>query len=270
MDVGNNNIAVGYQAGYNINDGNNNIDVGSDGRYGDNGVIRIGTTGTNTETFIAGVINGDNGNFLTGGNSQSTVNGSFVWSDGTGAAATATNDNSVVMRANGGYWLYSSTNNDGVRLLHGDTSWNTLSDRNAKKNFAPVDAEAVLEKLATIPVEKWNYKWQSDQATPNIGPMAQDFKHAFYPGRDDKGITTLEFDGVELAAIQGLNKKLGERTTVLEQELKRRDAEVATLQMEVADLHEEFDGLQKAVAILAVRSAGTFSASTGPQNSKCK
>ena len=28
--------------------------------------------------------------------------------------------------------------------------------------------------------------------------MAQDFKHAFYPGRDDKGISTLEFDGVEL------------------------------------------------------------------------
>ena len=37
---------------------------------------------------------------------------------------------------------------------------------------------------------------------PNIGPMAQDFKAAFYPGRDDKGISTLEFDGVELAAIR--------------------------------------------------------------------
>ena len=37
------------------------------------------------------------------------------------------------------------------------------------------------------------------------GAMAQDFKAAFYPGRDDKSISTLEFDGVELAAIQGLN-----------------------------------------------------------------
>jgi len=33
----------------------------------------------------------------------------------------------------------------------------------------------------------------------------------FFPGRDDKVITTLEFDGVELAAIQGLNQKLEEK-----------------------------------------------------------
>jgi cell division protein FtsB len=32
----------------------------------------------------------------------------------------------------------------------------------------------------------------------------------FYPGRDDKSITTLEYDGVEPAAIQGLNRKLEE------------------------------------------------------------
>jgi hypothetical protein len=56
---------------------------------------------------------------------------------------------------------------------------------------------------------------------PNIGPMAQDFKHAFYPGRDDKGITTLEFDGVELAAIQGLNQKLEQKETEIT-ELKAR------------------------------------------------
>jgi len=45
--------------------------------------------------------------------------------------------------------------------------------------------------------------------------MAQDFKAAFFPGRDDKVITTLEFDGVELAAIQGLNEKVesGKRKT---------------------------------------------------------
>jgi uncharacterized coiled-coil protein SlyX len=60
---------------------------------------------------------------------------------------------------------------------------------------------------------------------PNIGPMAQDFKAAFYPGRDDKGISTLEFDGVELAAIQGLNQKLGEK-----------DAQIAALEHRLAAL----------------------------------
>ena len=50
--------------------------------------------------------------------------------------------------------------------------------------------------------------------------MAQDFKAAFYPGRD-KGISTLEFDGVELAAIQGLNQKLNEKDAEI-QDFKAR------------------------------------------------
>jgi hypothetical protein len=81
---------------------------------------------------------------------------------------------------------------------------------------------AVLNKLAAMPVQKWNYKWEADTNTPHLGPMAQDFKAAFYPGRDDKSISTLEFDGVELAAIQGLNQKLNEkaaRISALEQQL---------------------------------------------------
>jgi hypothetical protein len=96
----------------------------------------------------------------------------------------------------------------GAQLLPGATSWTSVSDRNTKKNFQSVDVQAVLDKLAAIPIEQWNYTWEKDTDTPNIGPMAQDFKAAFYPGRDLKGISTLEFDGVELAAIQGLNQKV--------------------------------------------------------------
>jgi len=51
--------------------------------------------------------------------------------------------------------------------------------------------------------------------------MAQDSIHAFYPGRSDRSITTLEFDGVELAAIQGLNQKLNETVAEI-QALKSR------------------------------------------------
>jgi hypothetical protein len=128
----------------------------------------------------------------------------------------------------------------GVHLLAGDTAWSSISDKNAKKNFQPVNAEAVLEKLAAIPVEQWNYKWEADTNTPHIGPMAQDFKATFYPARDDKSISTLEFDGVELAAIQGLNQKL-------EQELKRRDAENAQLKQKNDALEERLETLEKIV-----------------------
>jgi len=72
-----------------------------------------------------------------------------------------------------------------------------------------------------------NYKWEDDATTPHIGPMAQDFKSAFYPGTDDKSITTQEFDGVELAAIQGLN-----------QSLKEKDAQIQALEKSVAELKE--------------------------------
>ena len=71
--------------------------------------------------------------------------------------------------------------------------------------------------------------------------MAQDFKAAFYPGRDDKGITTLEVDGVALAAIQGLNQKL-------EEQLKTRDAEIRELRRTLAEV-------QSALRALAVQNA---------------
>lgn len=37
--------------------GSNNIDVGNQGAAGDAGIIRIGTAGTQAETFIAGIVN---------------------------------------------------------------------------------------------------------------------------------------------------------------------------------------------------------------------
>jgi hypothetical protein len=51
---GGNNIAIGAMSGYDIT-GSNNIDIGSMGASGDNGIVRIGTAGTQTKVFIAGV-----------------------------------------------------------------------------------------------------------------------------------------------------------------------------------------------------------------------
>jgi hypothetical protein len=97
-----------------------------------------------------------------------------------------------------------------------------------------LDGLEVLEKLSAIPVQHWNYKWEPDDAVPHIGPMAQDFKSAFYPGRDDKSITTLEFDGVELAAIQGLNQKLEETRA----ESKAKNTEIESLKQSLAELKQ--------------------------------
>ena len=53
--TGSGNIAVGINAGQNLTTGNNNIDIGNAGVAGDANTIRIGTQGTQTTTFIAGI-----------------------------------------------------------------------------------------------------------------------------------------------------------------------------------------------------------------------
>ena len=52
---GNNNIALGNSAGSNLITGSDNIDIGNVGVAGESGVIRIGTEGTHTATYIAGI-----------------------------------------------------------------------------------------------------------------------------------------------------------------------------------------------------------------------
>src|SRR5207248_8292702 len=56
------NIALGDRAGQNLTTGNNNIDTGNAGVAGESGAIRIGTSGTQTKTFVAGI----NGAAVTG------------------------------------------------------------------------------------------------------------------------------------------------------------------------------------------------------------
>jgi Chaperone of endosialidase len=54
--TGNNNIALGYFAGSNLTTGDNNIDIGNTGVAGEANTIRIGTVGTQTATYVAGVM----------------------------------------------------------------------------------------------------------------------------------------------------------------------------------------------------------------------
>jgi len=58
---------------------------------------------------------------------------------------------------------------------------------------------------------------------------AQDFKAAFGAGENDTTITTIDADGVALAAIQGLNQKLEER-------LKEKDTRIAELEKRLEKL----------------------------------
>src|SRR5882762_812084 len=53
--TGNGNIALGSLAGASLTTGSNNIDIGNAGLAGESSTIRLGTIGTQTATFIAGI-----------------------------------------------------------------------------------------------------------------------------------------------------------------------------------------------------------------------
>ena len=68
--------------------------------------------------------------------------------------------------------------------------------------------------------------------------MAQDFRAAFGLGESERTITTVDADGVALAAIQGLNRKVEEENQALRGALDGRDAEIAELKKGLAELRQ--------------------------------
>ncbi len=155
-----------------------------------------------------------------------TVNGgsgeqAYLGADGAGGDIEIGSRNAAIMNAY--FWNPAA----GSRMhLHVQTI-NPVSDRNAKHDFAPVDSAAMLEKVVALPITEWTYK--SDVATRHVGPVAQDFHAAFGVGSSDKSISTVDADGVALAAIQGLNQKL-------EGELERKETEIADLKARLEKL----------------------------------
>ena len=129
--------------------------------------------------------------------------------------------NQMAMRFNGGYYLLTSNAaaDIGVQIPAGGNSWTVISDARRKENFMPVDGEAFLQKISTFNLTSWNYKTQDAKSFRHYGPMAQEFYAAF--GKDDHGtigndttINQADFDGVNLIAIQALEK----RTTRIQKE----------------------------------------------------
>jgi len=152
-----------------------------------------------------------------------------VWADSTGAVISSTVADQFLVRASGGVTMYTNSGaTSGAALYPGSGSWTNLSDRNAKANFAPVDGVSILNTLAGIPIETWNYNAQ-DAAIRHMGPMAQDFAAAFGLGENDTTINVVDADGVALAAIQGLYSVVQEKDAALTAQADRISALEARL-----------------------------------------
>ena len=168
------------------------------------------------------------------GNYVSTASNAGSCIIGDASATTVLNSSTpdqMTMRFAGGYRLYSSGNlSTGVHMNAGVSGWTNFCDRNKKQAFRPVDGEELLRKISTIPITEWSYKG-TDPSIRYIGPMAQDFYAAFHlGGTDSLGINSISIDGVNMAAIQALEK----RTT----ELQKATAKIAELEKNTSELQK--------------------------------
>jgi Collagen triple helix repeat (20 copies)/Chaperone of endosialidase len=211
----------------------------------------------------------------TAANAQS--DGDFTWSDASSSLSFASlAADEFAARATGGVRFVTAIDTGGnptagVTLASGGGSWSSLSDRNAKANFKPVDGEAVVRQLAAIPVSTWNYKAQPSSIR-HIGPMAQDFRASFQVGEDSQHITTIDSEGVALAAIDGLYKMIQAQAgqiAAIQRHDAETDAAVETLGRESRAENARLDRLERdtaaTVRVSATRAsdAAAFDASVG-------
>lgn len=108
-------------------------------------------------------------------------------------------------------------------------TWTSVSDKNRKENFETVDPREILDKVASLPITKWNYT--AEPGVRHIGPTAQDFHAAFGVGPGETAIAQIDPDGVALAAIQALAKENAEFRRQNEEMKKELDSIKARLGM---------------------------------------
>ncbi len=180
-----------------------------------NGNYAIVVGGRNCQAAgISSIAGGDSvlvfGDHSVGFGQKITCNSdsAFVFSDGTEPFVTGAHRTASFLTT-GGFRIWTAApvaNNIGTRLTAGGTSWVALSDSTTKENRRDARGSDVLQKIADLPIDRWNYKHQ-DENTEHIGPMAQDFWKAFRLGSDSLGIETIDADGVLFAAVKELAKQ---------------------------------------------------------------
>jgi hypothetical protein len=220
-----------------------------------------GNEATNTNAFIGGggnnlasasnsmVVGGSNNvaagqrSFAAGRRAEALHNGAFVWADSTTTTVQSTANDQFTVQASGGVRFFTnSALTSGVQVTAGGSAWSTLSDRDAKTDIESVQPREILANLVDIPILSWRYKDQ-ETATRHMGPMAQDFHAAFGLGDDDKRLTTIDVDGVALAAIQGLYE-----------EIQLRDQRIADLEQQISDLREQAETRLSALEQLLIET----------------
>jgi hypothetical protein len=181
--------------------------------------------------------------------------GSFLFADSNVFPFPSSASNEFAVRASGGVRFVTAIDLNGnplagVRLSPGSGAWDSLSDSQSKAGIVPVDGNQVLERLMSLQVSTWYYRGQA-ASIRHIGPMAQDFYSAFQVGDDNHYISTVDEEGVALAAIQQLYRLVQQDRSAGSASAPAGDA---SLQAQVTSLQRELtfsNGLAAAALLTA-------------------
>ncbi|MGE5682136.1 MAG: hypothetical protein ACM34K_14810 [Bacillota bacterium] len=176
--------------------------------------------------------------------------GSFCFSDASDQSGIySSSNNEMTMRFAGGYRFFSDKYSyGGVMLNPGNVTWTSIIDSSRRENFISANGEVVLNKIRLLRTGSWNFKGYNPSRNRHYGISAQEFFDNF--GKDSLGIigtdstiSTGDFDGITLIALQGLEK----RTSEIKSTFADIDTLVATLKQKdslITKLKEDIEVLQ--------------------------
>jgi hypothetical protein len=179
---------------------------------------------SNTSDFYLSTI-------LNGKNLKVTHAGNVMMGDSSSTTLTSSADNAFTARFSGGYRFCTNYDCSTGQTLSGSGDWTSISDKNVKENFSPIDANQILDILFNLDIPSWRYIAQPDKNRRTIGPMAQDFYQLFAKPLSlhstDKLINQADINGFNLTAIKALEKE----SKKLEQENENLNKEMDSLKM---------------------------------------
>lgn len=154
------------------------------------------------------------------------VPGSFVFGDDHPAAASRMigDAHQFNVRASLTELYSNAAATTGVLTSLASPSWRSASDRRLKRHFRDLPGERVLERLARLPIREWNYITQ-EAAIRHLGPTAQDFQAAFWLGESPRQISTVDADGIALAALRAVEART-QLIATAQRDRRREDAEL--------------------------------------------
>ncbi len=279
---GSNNIALGYFAGFNITTGNSNIDIGNQGFSTDINIIRIGDG--QSQTFIAGVINGNGGgltnlnasqltaigntnggagNFFVGQSGNATTSGSYNTANGYRALEFNTSgsynialgyqagDSIITGSSNidiGNYGLYTDSNIIRIGTLQTATY---LAGTVYANGVALTSDRNAKENFTAVNAREVLAKVASLPVTEwNYKTDSKDMQHIGPMAQDFHAAFQLGTDDKHISVVDEGGVALA-AIQGLNQKLKEKDAEIQTLKLQNDSLAERLNELEAAVKSLA-------------------